>query len=210
MFICVMFMASLEFHWAISEHALFDSPVISVGWAVTVVLLCQCIFITMHERYDYFTRSKHSQRYRPRRRLLAWECAHLASSLALVGVSFYITRKIVIFFFADRLKGWSALVAGACKDSRSPGCGVAIAADTLLGIFALIQLAFVIVVCHYVCTGRGRRKRENWQNTTSDSETEFSSPHGTRYIRKETRGRSISPRGPDRGQMLSPVLICTC
>lgn len=91
MFICVMFMASLQFHWGIAKGALLDSPLISVGWAATILLLWNLIITTMQERYDYFTRSQHSKRYRPRRRLVVWELTHFVFSAALFGVSFYIS-----------------------------------------------------------------------------------------------------------------------
>lgn len=82
-------MASLHFHWGgIDPHALFDSPLLDVGWVATLLLLWNTLTIIMQERYDYFTRSKTSTKYRPRRRLLVWETAHALFSTGLLAVSF--------------------------------------------------------------------------------------------------------------------------
>lgn len=93
-FVSVMLTASLQFHWAIDKGALFDSPLITLGWAATVLLLWNFVIVIMQERYDYFTRSKTSNRYRPRRRLLVWEAAHAVFSTALFAVSLSIILNI--------------------------------------------------------------------------------------------------------------------
>lgn len=82
-----MLMASLQFHWAVEKGALFDSPLLTVGWTSTVLLLWNFIIIVMQERYDFYTRSKKSYDYRPRKRLLVWEVAHFLFSLGLLAVS---------------------------------------------------------------------------------------------------------------------------
>lgn len=92
-FICTMMMAALHFHWGIDQHALFNSPLLSVGWAATFLMFWNTIIIIMQERYDYFTRSKKSDRYRPRRRLLVWETAHFLFSAGLFSVSFSASLK---------------------------------------------------------------------------------------------------------------------
>lgn len=81
-------MASLQFHWGIDQHALYDSPLVAVSWAATLLLFWNTIIIVMQERYDYFTRSKKSTKYRPRRRLLVWETAHALFSTGIFTVSF--------------------------------------------------------------------------------------------------------------------------
>lgn len=93
-FICSMLMASLQFHWAFDKGALFDSPLLAVGWTATVLLLWNCILIVWQERYDFYTRSEKSDKYRPRRRLFIWEVAHLLFSLGLFAVSFSINLKV--------------------------------------------------------------------------------------------------------------------
>lgn len=87
-------MASLQFHWAVEKGALFDSPLLTVGWTASVLLLWNFIIIVMQERYDFYTRSKKSYKYRPRRRLLVWEVAHLLFSSGLLAVSFSIDLEI--------------------------------------------------------------------------------------------------------------------
>lgn len=91
-----MMMASLQFHWGIDQHALFNSSLLTVAWAASLLLCWNIIIIIMQERYDYFTRSQKSTRYRPRRRLLAWETAHALFSTGLIAVSFSASLKASI------------------------------------------------------------------------------------------------------------------
>lgn len=93
-FICCMLMASLQFHWAFDKGALFDSPLLAVGWTATVLLLWNYIIIVWQERYDFYTRSEKSHKYRQRRRLFVWEAAHFLFSLGLFAVSFSIDLKV--------------------------------------------------------------------------------------------------------------------
>ncbi|KAL2278754.1 hypothetical protein FJTKL_14205 [Diaporthe vaccinii] len=132
-FICVMLMASLVFHWAIDKDALFNSALMIVSWTATVVLLWNFFSSIMQERYDFFTRSKQeSEMYRARQRLFVWE---LAYALFSTGI----------------LAGWTVLLVRAqCSDSRRPGCTIGIAADAMLCGFAFAQWVFVLFEGHYV------------------------------------------------------------
>lgn len=91
-----MMFAALHFHWGIDPHALFNSPLLSVGWAATLLLFWNIIIIIMQERYDYFTRSQQSTRYRPRRRLLVWETSHALFSTGIFAVSLAASLKASI------------------------------------------------------------------------------------------------------------------
>ncbi|KAI7775210.1 hypothetical protein LA080_007161 [Diaporthe eres] len=122
-FICVMLMASLVFHWAIDKDALFNSALMIVSWTATVVLLWNFFSSIMQERYDFFTRSKQeSEMYRARQRLFVWELAYALFSTGIL----------------------------ACSDSRRPGCTIGIAADAMLCGFAFAQWVFVLFEGHYV------------------------------------------------------------
>lgn len=88
-FICVMLMASLVFHWAVDKDALFNSPLMIVSWTAAVVLLWNFFSSIIQERYDFFTRSKQeSEMYRSRQRLFVWELAYALFSTGILAVSF--------------------------------------------------------------------------------------------------------------------------
>ncbi|KAG6362384.1 hypothetical protein INS49_010614 [Diaporthe citri] len=127
-FICAMLMASLVFHWGVDKDALFNSPMMTVGWTATVLLLWNFVISIMQERYDFFTRSKDSHMYRSRQRLFVWELAHALFSTGI-------------------LAGWSVLLRKAqCLDNRRPGCTIGIAASAMLGGFASAQWGFVLFI----------------------------------------------------------------
>lgn len=97
MFICVMLIASLVFHWGVDKDALFNSPLMTVSWTATVLLLWNFVITIWQERYDFFTRSKEeSDMYRSRQRLFVWELAHALFSTGIFSVSFSIGLRIAI------------------------------------------------------------------------------------------------------------------
>lgn len=94
-------MSAVLFHWNAPKGALSSSPLISLGFAGSVLLLYGFCFFIILERYDFFTRSKKSTKsrdYRPRRRLVVWEILHLVISSLIFAASFYISFTLTINF----------------------------------------------------------------------------------------------------------------
>lgn len=205
-----MLMASLQFHWGIDQHALFSSPLLAVGWAASLLLFWNIVIIVMQERYDYFTRSQKSTRYRPRRRLLVWETSHALFSSGLFAVSFSINLKASIN--DQPLKGFTHLLDRAqCFDTRHPGCAVGITADTMLGLFASIQWGFVGFLTYYNVKGIQQNERRPMRyDRYNRYDTELSEGVHRRHRDEEKDLQYKSSKRRNRGQLLLLLLECEC